>query len=457
MKLRYLVASIAGTSLAIALILGFQTGWRKAPVPEALATVSDWQPSPMRMSAPPDQLLSIYSNETFEPVTVAWRPEPPALQLASVALPEVKPPVEIWSGTLSAGETLNALLSKAGLSASDRAEVALALAAEYDLRKLKPGYGIEVETSLSGTPRRVALSVDEGVRIEATFTDEIATRRIVPEPDLFVRAADTTVQNSIFATLASANVPARFAVDLAEMLGGTVDFRRDLKGGERLQLMWRETMLEDEVIGHPSLSFAALTIDETLYEVVWPDDNSGNATIFIDGELLRIFAQPVKGARLSSVYGNRKHPVFGDVRMHTGVDFAARHGTPVYATAPGRISFIGRRRGYGRVVEIAHGSDTMTRYAHLSAVPEGLGVGDRVAAGDNIGSVGATGTATGPNLHYEVRVDGRPTDPMSDERLAAAASQVETSSSILVRLETVRAQFTGLLDQEVAAATSERL
>ena len=99
----------------------------------------------------------------------------------------------------------------------------------------------------------------------------------------------------------------------------------------------------------------------------------------------------------------------------------------------------------------------MTRYAHLSDVPEGLGVGDRVAAGDNIGSVGATGTATGPNLHYEVRVDGRPTDPMSEERLAAAASQVETNTSILVRLETVRAQFTGLLDQEVAAATSERL
>ena len=457
MKLRYPVASIAGTSLAIALVLGFQTDWRKAPVPEALATVSDWQPSSMRMPATAGQLFSTYSNVTFEPVTVARRPEPSALQLATVASPEVKPPVEIWSGTLSAGETLNALLSKAGLSASDRAEVALALAAEYDLRKLKPGYGIEVETSLSGKPRRVAVSVEEGVRIEATFTDEIATRRIVPEPDLVVRAADIIVQNSIFATLASADVPARFAVDLAEMLGGTVDFRRDLKGGERLQLMWRETMLDDEVIRQPSLSFAALMIDETLYEVVWPDDNSGNATIFIDGELLRVFAQPVRGARLSSVYGNRRHPVFGDVRMHTGVDFAARHGTPVYATAPGRITFIGRRRGYGRVVEIAHGSDTMTRYAHLSAVPEGLGVGDRVAAGDNIGSVGATGTATGPNLHYEVRVDGRPTDPMSDERLAAAASQVETSSTILVRLETVRAQFTGLLDQEVAAATSERL
>jgi len=149
--------------------------------------------------------------------------------------------------------------------------------------------------------------------------------------------------------------------------------------------------------------------------------------------------------------------VFGDVRMHTGVDFAAPHGTPVHATAPGRISFVGRRGGYGRVVEIAHGSDTMTRYAHLSSVPDGLVVGDRVAAGDNIGRVGATGTATGPNLHYEVRVDGRATDPMSEERLAAAASQTEISTNVLARLEIVRAQFSGLLDQGFATVTSERL
>jgi len=144
------------------------------------------------------------------------------------------------------------------------------------------------------------LSVDEGVQIEAVFTDETATRRILPEPDLVLRAADTTVQNSISATLASADVPARFAVDLAEMLGGTVDFRRDLKGDEPLQLMWREARLSDQIIGQPHLSFAALTIDETRYEIVWPDDNSGNATIFVDGEVLRVFAQPVKGARLSS-------------------------------------------------------------------------------------------------------------------------------------------------------------
>lgn len=457
MKLRYPAFGVASAGVAVVLVMGLPTIWKMAPVPEALVVVSDWQPAPLQSPAMRTQPLMPFEPAVVRSDTVAWAPEPPSRPVIDVALPETKPPMEMWSGSLSSGETLDALLSKAGLYAPDRAEVALALATEYDLRKLKPGYGIEVETSLSGSLRRVVLSVDAGVQIEAVFADEIAIRKIVPEPDLVLRAADTKVETSIFATLASADIPARFAVDLAEMLGGTVDFRRDLKGGERLQLMWREATLGDQVIRPPRLSFAAIVIDEALYEIVWPDDNSGNATIFVDGELLRVFAQPVKGARLSSVYGNRRHPVFGDVRMHTGVDFAAPYGTPVYATAPGRISFIGRRGGYGRVVEIAHGSDTMTRYAHLSSAPEGLSIGDRVAAGDVIGRVGATGTATGPNLHYEVRVDGRPTDPMSEERLAEASSAEGTNSDIVSRLEDSRAQFSGLLDTDIATATSERL
>lgn len=457
MKLRYPAFGVLGASLVLTLVLASQANWGMSRAPDALAAASNWQPVPLQQPSMSLQTESPSWSTIAAADKVIWSSEPPEPLAYDGAFWEMSSPVVTWSGTLSSGETLDALLSAAGLSAGDRAEVALAMAAEYDLRKLRPGYGIEIETSVSGSLNRAVLSVDEGVQIEAVFTDETATRRILPEPDLVLRAADTTVQNSISATLASADVPARFAVDLAEMLGGTVDFRRDLKGDEPLQLMWREARLGDQIIGQPHLSFAALTIDETRYEIVWPDDNSGNATIFVDGEVLRVFAQPVKGARLSSVYGNRRHPIYGDVRMHTGVDFAAPHGTPVYATAPGTISFVGRRGGYGRVVEIAHGSDTMTRYAHLSSVPDGLSVGERVTAGETIGRVGATGTATGPNLHYEVRVDGRPTDPMSEERLAEAARAEGTNPDIVARLHESRAQFTGLLDQDVAQTMSEGL
>ena len=201
MKLRYPAIGVAAAGVAVALVIGLPTNWKRAPVPDTLVAVSDWQPAPLQNPVILTQPLMPLEQAVVRSDTVAWAPEPPSRPVLDVAMPETKPPMEMWSGSLSSGETLDALLSKAGLSAPDRAEVALALAAEYDLRKLKPGYGIEVETSLSGSLRRVVLSVDAGVQIEAVFADEIATRKIVPEPDLIQRAADTTVNTSIFATI----------------------------------------------------------------------------------------------------------------------------------------------------------------------------------------------------------------------------------------------------------------
>jgi murein DD-endopeptidase MepM/ murein hydrolase activator NlpD len=295
------------------------------------------------------------------------------------------------------------------------------------------------------------------VRIETVFGQELVTRVLEPDPEMVTFAGEAVIESSVFAALDKAGIPARFAVDMAQMLGGTVDFRRELSGGETMLLLWREARDGNERIGQPELAFAALNLGETVYEIVWPDDGSGKATIYVDGEVLRVFAQPVEGARLSSVFGRRTHPVYGNVRMHTGVDFAAASGTPVKATAPGRVSFIGRRGGYGRVVEIAHGSDTLTRYAHLSEVPDTLEQGQRVMAGDMIGRVGATGTATGPNLHYEVLVDGRPTDPLSDDRLAEAAERDADDTAALERLAEARTLLAERLTSEFMQTTTERL
>ncbi len=293
--------------------------------------------------------------------------------------------------------------------------------------------------------------------IEVVFGEQLSTQVVAPDPEIVTLAGEAVIDSSIFAALDEAGIPARFSVDLAQMLGGTVDFRREMAGGETLRLLWREARVGEDRIGQPELAFAALEIGGSLYEIVWPDDGSGQATIYVDGEVLRVFAQPVEGARLSSVFGRRTHPVFGNVRMHTGVDFAAARGTPVQATAPGRVNFIGWRGGYGRVVEISHGSDTMTRYAHLSAVPEDLAQGQRVAAGDVIGRVGATGTATGPNLHYEVLVDGRPTDPLSDDRLAEAAESDADDTAALSSLAEARTLLNENLGSEIAETTTERL
>ena len=120
--------------------------------------------------------------------------------------------------------------------------------------------------------------------------------------------------------------------------------------------------------------------------------------------------RPAEGP-ISSPFGWRTHPVHGDRRLHAGVDIAAPHGSPIRAAAAGTVVAAGRRGGYGLLVEIDHGTGQRTRYAHASRLH--VAAGDRVGRGQPIAAVGATGTATGPHLHFELRLDGRPVDPVS--------------------------------------------
>jgi murein DD-endopeptidase MepM/ murein hydrolase activator NlpD len=119
---------------------------------------------------------------------------------------------------------------------------------------------------------------------------------------------------------------------------------------------------------------------------------------------------PVQGFRLTSAFGNREHPILGGVRMHEGVDLAVPTGTPIYAPADGLVEMAQRFGSYGNFIKILHGGEMETRYGHLSAY--NVTAGEYVHKGDVIGYVGSTGRATGPHLHYEVRIDGNAVDPM---------------------------------------------
>ncbi len=439
MKIRFLVAGLVTTGAVLGAAIFIWGAGSNEPVPPGLAEASNWLPEPP--AAPGSSIIQLIRPALTQAEGAVSLSPLPLLEVAvaDMSLPIVGPPLSTWSRDIEPGETLDAVLAEAGLTARIRAQVALALGAEYDLRRLRPGHSVAVTSSTDSSLRTVSITVEDGVRIEAAFGEQLVTRVVSPEPQTVTFAGETIIESSICAALDEAEIPIRFAVDLEQMLGGSVDFRSELTGGETLRLLWQEARVGEDSIGQPDLTFAALEVGGTLFEVVWPADGSAQATIYADGDVLRVYSDPVVGGRLSSVFGRRTHPVYGTLRMHTGVDFAAAHGARVQATAPGRVSFIGWRSGYGRVVEISHGSDIMTRYAHLSAVPDDLAQGQRVAAGDMIGRVGATGTATGPNLHYEILVDGRPTDPLSDERLADVAERDTDNSAALARLAAARA------------------
>ncbi len=325
-----------------------------------------------------------------------------------------------WSRVVGGGESLDMLLAEAGLDAVTRARVSEALATEYDLRRLQPGHGVSVRIGADGMPREAALEIENGVRIEARFGAAPTVEVVPPALDPVFFAGMATIGSSVYAALEAAAIPTRFATDLELVLAGTLDLRSALAGGETLRVAWREHRLGDRTIGEPLIDFAQITLADARYEILWPDAESTLTRIYRDDVLVQIFDQPVAGARLSSAFGPRKHPVHGFVRMHSGVDYEAALGARVRATEGGRIVHAGRKSGYGLMVEIDHGGGVQTLYAHLSSVNAALTEGVRVAAGDEIGRVGSTGTSTAPHLHYEIVVDGTPVQPLTDQRLRRA-------------------------------------
>lgn len=323
------------------------------------------------------------------------------------------------TATIASGDTLDSVLGRAGIPPNVRAEAALALAGVYDLTELRPGHRLEWAADQTDPTRllRLSLFVDDGVEITLSFNGPITAERLDPPIREVDRQETLTLQGPLFEALVAAKAPERFAVDLTALLAGQVDFRRDIKGGESFALVWREDQLPDgSIAGEPRLKYARLELTDRVLELV-VSDAAGPVIVFEDGEAVQRSAAPILGARLSSVFGRRNHPVLGGVRMHTGIDYAAPVGTEVSATGAGRIIFTGTIRGYGLTVDIDHGGGVVTRYAHLSEIADTVEQGTRVKAGNKIGAVGATGLVSGPNLHYEVRVDGRPIDPTDREAL----------------------------------------
>lgn len=326
------------------------------------------------------------------------------------------------------GDTLDKILADAGIAASTRIEAALAIDDVFDLSALSPGQVLRWSVSADDPARleHLSLLTLDGIDIVLDFNKPLEAALVKTEIRLRNRRETFEIDGSLYEALAAHKAPESFAVDLAAFLAGHVDFRRDLEGKERLSLIWQESALPDgTIMAEPALSYARLELGENIFELVaGPADRP--FVLFKDGTPVQQTARPVLGARLSSVFGKRRHPVLGVQRLHTGVDYAAETGTPVMTTGTGKVIFAGTMRGYGRTIDIDHGGGVVTRYAHLSRFASGLAAGSEVSAGDRIGSVGATGLVSGPNLHYEVRIDGQPTDPM--QKTPRARSMVAQSA-----------------------------
>ncbi len=325
------------------------------------------------------------------------------------------------------GDTLLRLLSRAGVGAAEAHAVAGTLRQVADLRSLRAGQRLAVELAPEGDAekRLIQLVWPVAAGRELHLVRDGAggfTARSVEQPlRQELRGFAGAIADSLYQSARRAGLPAGSLPQMVALLSWDLDLQREIHPGDRFEAVLESHVTGDgEVAAWGDLQFLAFESRERRLEAYRFAVEPGRAEFYDrQGRALRkwLLRTPVDGARLSSNFGKRRHPVLGYTRMHKGIDFAAPTGTPILAAAAGVVELAARSRGYGRYVKIRHNAEYSTVYAHMSKMAPGLKPGRKVEQGTVIGAVGATGIATGPHLHYEVLQRGKQVDPL---RLKAA-------------------------------------
>lgn len=262
------------------------------------------------------------------------------------------------------------------------------------------------------TPETTIALKDDGTYVRVSGQDE-PERAAAPQKDDEDDADAMRLYNSLYETALKQEIPRPVIDDMVRIFANDVDFQRGVTGGDSFEAFYDRS---DDADGVDQLLFASITAHgETYryYRFQTPDDGSVD---YYDpnGRSSRKFLvrAPILNFKITSGFGMRYHPILGYTRPHTGVDFAAPIGTPIFAAGNGTITQAGWSSGYGRRIEIQHANGYVTTYNHLSGFARGVVDGARVRQGQVIGYLGQTGLATGPHLHYEVLVNGHFVDPM---------------------------------------------
>ena len=222
---------------------------------------------------------------------------------------------------------------------------------------------------------------------------------------------ETIITNSLYNSAIKLGIKPNIIIEFARLYGFQVDFQRDIWKDDSFQIIYEEFLDENNnLIDTGEIIFANLNLQNTDLQL-YKFEYENNKIDYFDenGKSIRktLMKTPINGARLSSSYGKRKHPILGYTKMHTGTDFAAPTGTPIMASGDGKVTKAGWCGGGGNCVKIKHNSTYQTVYAHMSKFGKGIKKGVRVKQGQIIGYVGSTGMSTGPHLHYEVIENGK--------------------------------------------------
>ncbi len=339
------------------------------------------------------------------------------------------PPAELEEPGVIVGiapnETLTDILARYQIPMVERIALSKALKEFQNPRRLRPGR--KMELVLSDEPdsngkrclKAFRMMIGQDELVELIHTDHLtfAGKRKPFQHDTVVRNVTGTIDSSFFVAARSQGVPRGILTEFYNMLGARVDFQREIRKGDVFHIVYEENNDSPYSSSHAGrMLYASMTSqgrDIGYFRYTTHDGFSGYFDEHGNSVDTRLLKTPLRAGRLSSSFGNRKHPVYGYARMHRGIDFSARRGTPVLAAGDGVVERAGIYGTYGKFIRIRHGEKYMTGYAHLGSYAKGITPGTRVSQGDVIGYVGSTGLTTGPNLHYEVFEYGKRINPMT--------------------------------------------
>ncbi|MGD8329789.1 MAG: peptidoglycan DD-metalloendopeptidase family protein [Acidobacteriota bacterium] len=395
------------------------------------------------LTTPPGDAAQATLTGVTSPRLVPTLPPAWPMSLADRAVREV-------TGEFRRGDTFSSVLRRAGVPANLIETVVQSIRADFDVQKIRAGRPYKVFFNADDDlllfryrpDRQTAVLVAEGQ--EGWLAEEV----VVPY-DIRPRFVHADIRGSLEGAIAATWVSRSDAIGLARKLADIfawdVDFAADLRVSDSLDVVVEQRFLEGEFVGFGDVLAAELHVKGGVFRAVRYERSNGLVSYFTPrGESLQraFLRSPVNYSRISSGFSyQRKHPVLNVVRPHWGVDYVAPAGTPVHATAAGRVIYAGRTSQAGNHVKIRHGGSYTSWYLHLQGFASGLRVGDKVEQGQVIGYVGSTGLVTNTHLDYRLEIDGRFVDPLQidfpasaplpDEYMAEFGAQRDRWMSIL--------------------------
>ncbi len=314
------------------------------------------------------------------------------------------------------GQTFSSILNNYNFLDRKIFEINTELSKFFDLRKLKVNQKIIFYEDINNEVKKIEIVVDLETILEISLNKEVKIKKTKLRKISFEESKEFVILNSLYSDGIKNNLSPDILIKLIKLFSFDLDFQRDIKVNTLVSVSYGVSeIVKNNKIEYNDINYALISINGKKLEYFKFLTDDGYTDYFNrDGKNVKksILKTPLDGARISSNFGMRKHPISGYNKMHKGVDFAAPTGTPIYAGGNGIVEFIGNNGGYGKYIRIRHNNEYKTAYAHLSRYEKGISKGVRVNQGETIGYVGSTGNSTGPHLHYEILYQNKHINPL---------------------------------------------